>query len=54
VTKLKRKSYKGHCLLCAWSKGKVHGSGSDRVPWSVKRRLGRKRRLGAVSEGAQL
>lgn len=37
--------WKGHCLMCAWNRGKVKGIGKDGVPFKVKRQLGQARRV---------
>lgn len=39
--------WKGHCLLCAMDRGKMKGLGrKEKDPFSVRRALGKNRRLG--------
>ena len=49
MTKLKPKTWKGHCPNCALNSGKVKGSGERKYPWAFQRRLGQKRRFKKVS-----
>lgn len=42
---VRRKPYKGHCMLCARAKGTFKGNHKDAVPARVQRQLGRARRF---------
>jgi hypothetical protein len=46
MARSRRPSFKGCCVMCAWSKGKVRGLGqAQRNPVRDLRRLGKRRRL---------